>query len=245
MSALRRRLRTEQSGFTLVELMVAISIGMVIVLAAYNILDASVRAWGNAEARAEVSQKGRLGMDIIARNLRSQACPTTSSSSTTPIGSFVVAEANRAVFWVDLGRAADTTVGRTKDPSLSGISYSSGVINEQTFASNLITSTAVNRSIVRDVVPNNGSSTVLFKYYEFNDNYDPAVTDTSNAGYGLYKELATPVAAAKLPEIVQVSAAFRSYKRNGAATDKITAAFSDQVTLRSADISRRSIPACQ
>jgi hypothetical protein len=157
----------------------------------------------------------------------------------------VSAEANRAVFWIDLGRPADTTVSRTKDPSLSGINYANGVISEQTFASNLSSSTPVNRAIVSDVQPNNGSTSVLFKYYEFNDNYDPAVTDTSNTAYGLYKEIPTPVAAAKLSEIVQVTVAFRSYKRRGSPSDKITAAFSDQVTLRTADISRRSIPACQ
>src|SRR5688572_12327852 len=192
MKALSRRLRAEQSGFTLVELLVAMSIGMVIIIAAYNILDASVRAWGNAEARTDVSQKGRLGMDVIARNLRSQTCPTTAASSTTPVGSFVLAEATRAVFWIDLGRPADPTTGRTKDPSLSGINYANGVISEQIFASNNIGSTPQNRAIVSDVVPNNGSG-VLFTYWEFNDNYDPAITDPADSRSELYKALTPPV----------------------------------------------------
>jgi prepilin-type N-terminal cleavage/methylation domain-containing protein len=239
--------RRDESGFTLIELLVATVIGMVIILAAYGLADSSVRAFGKADNRADVTQRGRLGLDAMSRTLRSQTCPTgASSTSTNIIGSFVSATDLKAVFWADLGRKATTV--RPIDPSLDGFSYANGTISELSYAANASTGTETAVPVITSVVPNNGPTatpeTVLFKYYSFNPNYDPTVTDTTSSAYGLYKQLATPVVTSSLDDIVKVQVSFKTYPRKGTAADRTTAIFSDETNLRTADISRRSAPAC-
>jgi prepilin-type N-terminal cleavage/methylation domain-containing protein len=243
MSALRERLRRDESGFTLIELMVATLIGMVIILAAYGLADSSVRAFGKADNRTDVTQRGRLGLDIMSRSLRSQTCPTNATSTATnTIGSFVSATDTKAVFWADLGRKATTI--RPIDPSIDGFSYANGTISELSYAGNDITATETAQPIITSVVPNNGSATVLFQYWKFNPTYDPTVTDTSSANYQFYSLMTTPVADADLSDIVRVTVNFKTYPRKGTASNKTSAIFSDEMNLRTADLGRQEAPAC-
>ena len=71
--------------------------------------------------------------------------------------------------------------------------------------------------------------------------------DDANFGapaFGLYRQLQTPVATAELPNIVRVSVAFKAYPRRGGPNDQTSAAFSDQTTLRTADMARRVPHVC-
>jgi prepilin-type N-terminal cleavage/methylation domain-containing protein len=243
MRALRDRLRRDQSGFTLIELMVATVIGMVIILAAYGLADASVRSFGKADNRADVTQRGRLGLDIMSRSLRSQTCPVGATSTpTNTIGSFVTATDTKAAYWADLGRTGSST--RPADPSIDGFSYSSGTISELSYSGNLLTGTETAVPIIQSVAPNNGSSSVLFQYWKFNPQYDPTVTDTTSPKYPFYVQMSTPVADADLSDIVRVTYAYRTYPRKSNASNSTTAAFSDQVNLRTADYAGREAPSC-
>ena len=89
------RLRS-QAGFTLPELIVAMAIGMATVLAVYAILDTSIKQSNNIAGRVNATQRGRIAMDVITRQLRSQVC----YSATVPA---VVSGTDDAVkFHVDL-----------------------------------------------------------------------------------------------------------------------------------------------
>jgi Flp pilus assembly pilin Flp len=70
-----RRLRREESGFTLVELLVACGIGTVILLASFMMLDSSVILTGKVTDRVDRTQRARLAMELITREVRSQVCP--------------------------------------------------------------------------------------------------------------------------------------------------------------------------
>lgn len=243
MSALARRLRREESGFTLIELLVSTVIGMVIILAAYGLADASVRSFTKVDNRVDVTQRGRLGIDTIGRTIRSQTCPLGSTStSTNTIGAFVTATDTKAAFWVDLGRASAGT--RPADPSIDGFSYANGTISELSYAGNDITGTETATPLVTYATPFNGDTSTLFKYYKFNPNYDGTVTDTTSPKYGFYTQMATPVAAADLSDIVRVTVAFKTYPRKGTAADKTSAVWSDEANLRTADYARAEAPAC-
>jgi type II secretory pathway component PulJ len=74
--ALLDRLRNEQSGFTLVELLVACLVGMVILLATFMMLDSSVVLTGKVTDRVDRTQRARGAMELITRDLRSQVCPS-------------------------------------------------------------------------------------------------------------------------------------------------------------------------
>jgi Tfp pilus assembly protein PilW len=70
---LRARLAGE-AGFTLVELLTAMVIGMVVVFAAFTLMERSFVAANDVADRADAAQRGRIAMDALTRQLRSQVC---------------------------------------------------------------------------------------------------------------------------------------------------------------------------
>ncbi|MEA2473761.1 MAG: hypothetical protein QOE06_1676 [Thermoleophilaceae bacterium] len=60
---------------TLIELMVTLVVGSIILMAAFAMLDTSVTQTGKVTERVDATQRGRLALDEIARQLRSQVCP--------------------------------------------------------------------------------------------------------------------------------------------------------------------------
>lgn len=69
-----RRLRSEESGFTLLELVVASMVGTVVLLAAFQLLDSSVLLSGKVTDRVDRTQRARQAMETITSELRSQVC---------------------------------------------------------------------------------------------------------------------------------------------------------------------------
>ena len=59
---------------TLMELMTAITIGMIVMFAMFALLDNTVRMNTNAMAKTDAMQRGRLAMDTMTQELRSQVC---------------------------------------------------------------------------------------------------------------------------------------------------------------------------
>ena len=92
------RLRDEQ-GFTLVELLVGMVIGTLVVLAAFTVLDATGTLATKAQDRVDASQRGRLAMDVIASELRSQVCLPGADPADRPAG----ADANEIWFYAITG----------------------------------------------------------------------------------------------------------------------------------------------
>lgn len=60
-----------RSGFTLMELLIAIMIFSIVGVAIYSSFNVGIRAWRKAEASYEVRQEARYALDTIARGLRS------------------------------------------------------------------------------------------------------------------------------------------------------------------------------
>ena len=80
----------DESGWTLIELLMAMTIGVVVLLAAFMLVDASAPLAQKTQDRVDAAQRGRLAMEIIGAELRSQVCmpgavppimPTVSDSS--------------------------------------------------------------------------------------------------------------------------------------------------------------------
>ena len=73
--SLRRRIRSsDERGFTLIELLVAMSIGVVLLLAAFMLLDRSFTTSASIADRQDGLQRGRQAMELMTRQLRSQVC---------------------------------------------------------------------------------------------------------------------------------------------------------------------------
>jgi prepilin-type N-terminal cleavage/methylation domain-containing protein len=99
-SALLRLVR-RNGGFTLVELLVAITIGSVVMLATFSLLDTSVVLTGKTQSRVDATQRGRLAMETITSQLRSQVCPNATTPAIVPTGGAAVASDNYKVdFWI-------------------------------------------------------------------------------------------------------------------------------------------------
>jgi hypothetical protein len=113
---LRQRLAGE-SGFTVMELLVASMLGMVVILAAAALMDGAQGHTTRIEGRVEGTQRGRVAMEQITQRLRSQVCVGTA----TPM---IEATSNSVTFYADFGDEAFT-------PEKRRLYVSSGALREQ------------------------------------------------------------------------------------------------------------------
>jgi type II secretion system protein J len=67
---MRTKTLRDQSGFTLVELMVAMSIFLLILVGIFQVFDPSSRAYSTTERKVNVQQNGRVAMDAMSRQIR-------------------------------------------------------------------------------------------------------------------------------------------------------------------------------
>jgi prepilin-type N-terminal cleavage/methylation domain-containing protein len=92
-----RRLRlADERGFTLPELLVAMSVGLIVLLAAFMLVDRTFSASGQIADRSDALQRGRQAMELMTRQLRSQVCV---GEADRPI---VSASGNSVSFYADL-----------------------------------------------------------------------------------------------------------------------------------------------
>jgi type II secretory pathway pseudopilin PulG len=96
MTRLSRRLRSDESGFTLIELLTSMTIGMLLLFAAFMLLDHSTALTKQITDRQDAVQRGRQAMELMVRDLRSQVCL---GDETEPI---TVARDDRVTFYADL-----------------------------------------------------------------------------------------------------------------------------------------------
>jgi len=62
--------KNNSSGFTIIEVLVAISVGLVVILLSYLAYDATLRFTAAVNRKVELVQNGRVGLDRITRDLR-------------------------------------------------------------------------------------------------------------------------------------------------------------------------------
>ena len=97
---------------TLTEVLVTLVISMALSLATFSLVDVTIRRRGEISARADGVQRGRLAMDLMTRQLRSQVCLGASA----PVSRSIVAgSANSVTFYAELGDPS--TLGAGASPS--------------------------------------------------------------------------------------------------------------------------------
>ncbi|MBE2316608.1 prepilin-type N-terminal cleavage/methylation domain-containing protein [Solirubrobacter sp. CPCC 204708] len=69
-----RRLRTEERGFTLIEVLTAMTIGLIVSFAVFSLVEVVMRRSADISTRVDTTQRARTAMDQITRQLRSQVC---------------------------------------------------------------------------------------------------------------------------------------------------------------------------
>jgi prepilin-type N-terminal cleavage/methylation domain-containing protein len=218
-----RRRMADQRGFTLIELLTAISIGMVILFAAFAVLDRTISASGQIADRSEALQRGRQAMQLITRQLRSQVCV----GDTTPI---VSATDSSLSFYADMtdGTPANPIKQRTlsyssaTDTITETVTPSTGTYPTLTFAGG--TSTPL-LTKVKQILENNGTTLrPIFRYYGYQ-------IGTTN---GTLVPLITPLSATDLKRVALIKVGFRSFAVRPISNDKDSTVLEDDVYTRTA-----------
>jgi prepilin-type N-terminal cleavage/methylation domain-containing protein len=224
-SRLRRRLRSER-GFTLTELLLAVSIGTIVMLAAVNLIDASVRASDEVLNRVDGLQKGRSALEQITQRVRAQVCP----DKNTP--ALAAASDSSMTFYTELNTTTDASGNPLFAPEGRRLTLSSGKLTEEIwntlsappFANTFSALPDTNRVIATAL--SNTAGVPLFRYYAFVGN-DPAKAELL---------LQTPLSATDRARVVKISIVFDSRPTKlDAQVNRIDTSFESEIFVRTAD----------
>jgi len=89
----------DERGFTLVELLVAMVVGMVVIFGALAIMDGTWRVQARTQDNVDATDRGRVAMDRITQQLDSRVCL---NSATPAQGSLVTATDSQIEFYASV-----------------------------------------------------------------------------------------------------------------------------------------------
>jgi hypothetical protein len=224
------RLRDE-SGFSLPELLTALIIGMVVLLATLDLLDNTISVGSGVNRRVDALQHGRTALDVITRDLRSQVCvgiddpAAAGGSSSQP--SLIAGTDDSVDFYVDLG---DGTTARPPERRTIVFDPTAQTIEERIYkptggAGNYVfpaTPTST-RTLISDVAQD--GSTPIFRYYAFDTQTPPTPSVLLPASSGL--------STADMARTARTAIAFKALSDNGSSTG--AASLHDDVYRRAVD----------
>jgi prepilin-type N-terminal cleavage/methylation domain-containing protein len=164
-----RRLRRDQSGFSLVELLVAMAIGSIVLTALMTLFVNGVTGAVRTSDRVDALQRGRVTMDRVVTLLNSQICLLKPDGTGQP--PIVDGQNNQVTFYATLG-VVDS------DPTIYRLRYDSGtkILYEDQFPPVRVGSTlsypsypatpSSSRVIGTNILPVTAGAPI-FKYWQF------------------------------------------------------------------------------
>ena len=214
------RLR-DQRGFTLTELLVSITIGMIVLMAAWMVLDRTISASGQIADRSEALQRGRQAMELISRQLRSQVCV----GNTTPI----VSGSDLSVsFYADMtdGTPANPIKQRTLTYNTTTDTINESVASSTGTYPNLTFGTATTTPLLTkvDQIMDGTSARPIFRYFGYQ-------TGTTN---GTLVPLQSPLSATDLKRVAVIKVGFRSFAVRPISNDNDSTVLENDVYTRTA-----------
>jgi prepilin-type N-terminal cleavage/methylation domain-containing protein len=215
------RLRS-QSGVTLIELIVAMTIATITVLAVFTILDTSVKQSTAVAGRVNATQRARITMDTITRQLRSQVC----YSATVP--ALVSATDDAVKFHVDLSDGSQPIQQRE-----IAFDATAKTLTERTWAGSgsplTFPTVTRTRQLVSEIVRSQDKDAniiPIFKYYAYNIATPPRPD----------LRLTTPLSAPDLARVARIDIGFRALPPGSKATAPAGAvSLQNQIYVRVAD----------
>jgi prepilin-type N-terminal cleavage/methylation domain-containing protein len=213
---IRRRLR-DQRGFTLVELLVSMTIGVAVLLATFAILDSALLAQGRVDDRTDSIARGRTAMEQIVQQLRSQVCLGPS------LPAIEYGDDDEVRFYADL---ANTTF----IPERRVLTFAGGALTERDYTGRATggsppysfnTTPSRTRVILDRMAP---TAEPFFTYLGFDDSRPPEPR----------KELPVPLSDADRAQVVQIHVSFMALPAR-ASSSSTGEPFMTDVFVRTAD----------
>lgn len=221
------RLRSED-GFSIVEVLTALTVGLVVLGAAFQLVGYSTTLTKATQDRVDATQRGRQGLEAITTSLRSMVCVTDGTQKAGPV---VSASGSRVAFYANTGRANDPPQLRSLDYSGTSITLSStpGVAKASPVGAITlpVTGTAVKTALVENAVPID-ATTPIFRFMTYDATALEADTVTAQS-------LGDPVAATDLQKMLWVEVNFRVRPLGATANSSKDAIFKGKAFFRAAD----------
>lgn len=228
----------DERGFSLPELLVAIVAGVIVLMASWTVLDGSVQNATTVSDRTDASQRGRIAMEQMIRQLRAQVCPPSSDPMKAYEPMIELAQADAVIFYADVG-------GEQYRPDRRQFAYSAGSgggpgsITETVWAAagtepsftwpSQATRTRVIATDVERVEDQSGTELPIFRYYAFDTTASP-VTPTLEL-------TSPPLSEADRQRVVKVKVSFVSRAGRGGEDPGVPSTFEADAFVRSADAS--------
>jgi type II secretory pathway pseudopilin PulG len=251
----RRRLGAED-GFTMMELLVGMSVGMIVLFALYNLLDSVAPATSRVQDRVDAQSRGRAAMEQMAQLLRTTVCvqngvDVNDNATFWSPYNFADSSVTFYTYTIDQAHVADVASGKF-EPQKRTFTYANGTITETTvqgtypagaYTPTWDTANTVTRTVAANVQPIAGRPIFTYKGYSGT----PATLNTitpANDGTGTVRVL-----DADLPKIARIDIAFRALPASGR-NPAAGASFENSIDTRPAvdlsnDISANRGPQCQ
>ena len=215
-----QRLRSH-AGFTLPELLVAMAIGMLTVLAVVAILETSMKQSNAIAGRVNATQRGRIAMDAITRQLRSQVC----LSATVP--AIISGDDDAVKFYVDLSNGTKPIEKRELR-----FDATKRTIREVTWVGSppplTFPATATkDRLLLDDVYRRSwpGEPTEIFRYYAFNTATPPQPI----------LRLPTPLSLTDAARVARIETGFTTLPPRAKPSPASSATLQNEIYVRVAD----------
>lgn len=119
-SAAAVRSREKQRGFSLIELMIALALGLVVILGAVTVFLSNKQSYRTNLALGQVQENARVAFDLIARDVRQAGL--TGCGNLGRVGNLLnngTAAGGTVAWWADFGNAIRGYDGGTDDPAVT------------------------------------------------------------------------------------------------------------------------------
>jgi type II secretory pathway component PulJ len=253
LATIRRRLGAE-AGFTMMELVVGMSVGMVVLFGLYNLLDAVAPASNRVQDRVDAQARGRAAMEQMAQQLRTTVCVQNgvdvndNATFWSPYKSATDTSVTFYTFTIDQAHAADVASGAF-EPQRRTLAYANGTITETVeqgtaaVPPDFTATPAATRTVISNVQPISGRPIFTFKGYSGTPATLTTITPADD-GTGTVRVL-----DADLPHIASIDVNFRAVPSSGR-NPAAGASFTDSINTRpSTDLSTDTTalrgPQCQ
>lgn len=219
-----KRLR-EEDGMTLMEVLVAATVGFIVLAATMGLLDSTVRLNGGVIAKTDAMQRGRLAMDRITQQLRSEVCLDLDTPAVV-----LGATDTSVTFYADFSEANGTRLPEKRIISLSGGKITSQYFRTTTPGVYSATPTGSN-FLLENVLPQKDDANKdlpFLKYYAYETVGTPPHPEATQV-------LATPLSKAAAARVARIEIRFKALPTGDKTTSTRGLNITDQIVARHAD----------